>query len=252
MDFTIKIYKKLLSELRNANYDFLTFGQYLKDPAERMVILRHDVDRKKYNSLAFARLQHDMGIRGTYYFRIVPESFDEKVIMEIAEMGHEIGYHYEDMDLAGGDADKALELFVEHLKRFRKLAPVETICMHGSPLSKYDNKDLWKKYEYRDLDIIGEPYFDLDLDSFLYLTDTGRRWDGGRVSVRDKVEGKFSHSFRSTGQIISALASGRMPDRIMFTFHPQRWSDHPYHWTYELIWQNTKNIIKKFFYVSKS
>jgi len=41
-----------------------------------------------------------MGIRGTYYFRIVPESFDENVIKEIYSMGHEVGYHYEDMSLA--------------------------------------------------------------------------------------------------------------------------------------------------------
>jgi hypothetical protein len=37
--------------------------------------------------------------------------------------------------------------------------------------------------------IIGEPYFDVDFSKMLYLTDTGRRWDGGIVSVRDKAQG---------------------------------------------------------------
>jgi hypothetical protein len=59
--------------------------------------------------------------------------------------------------------------------------------MHGSPLSKWDNRDLWKRYDYRDFGIIAEPYFDLDFDEVFYLTDTGRRWDGDRVSVRDKI-----------------------------------------------------------------
>jgi len=75
------------------------------------------------------------------------------------------------------------------LRRLREFYPVKTICMHGSPLSKYDNKLLWDKYDYRDYGITAEPNFDVDFDEVLYLTDTGRRWDGDRVSVRDKVEG---------------------------------------------------------------
>jgi len=62
--------------------------------------------------------------------------------------------------------------------------------MHGSPLSKYDNRDLWKNFDYHELGIIGEPYFDVDFNEVMYLTDTGRRWDGFRVSIRDKVIGQ--------------------------------------------------------------
>ena len=60
--------------------------------------------------------------------------------------------------------------------------------MHGRPLSKYDNRLLWETYSYWDLGIIGEPYFDVDFSKVLYLTDTGRRWDGFDFSVRDKVK----------------------------------------------------------------
>jgi hypothetical protein len=61
--------------------------------------------------------------------------------------------------------------------------------MHGSPRSKYDSKDIWHKFSYCDLGIIGEPYFDTDFSQVFYLTDTGRRWDGYKVSVRDKIVG---------------------------------------------------------------
>ena len=60
--------------------------------------------------------------------------------------------------------------------------------MHGSPMSKYDSKDLWKKYNYKDYNLIGEPYFDVNFNEVFYITDTGRRWDGEKVSVRDRVE----------------------------------------------------------------
>jgi len=59
------------------------------------VILRHDVDRLPANSLATARMEHETGIRGSYYFRVVTESYEEQVIREIYALGHEIGYHYE-------------------------------------------------------------------------------------------------------------------------------------------------------------
>jgi hypothetical protein len=36
--------------------------------------------------------------------------------------------------------------------------------MHGSPRSKYDNKDVWKKYDYKKYEIKIEPYFDIDFN----------------------------------------------------------------------------------------
>ena len=59
--------------------------------------------------------------------------------------------------------------------------------MHGSPLSRWDNRLMWKYYDYKDFEIKGEPYFDLNCEEVLYLTDTGRRWDGGNVAIRDKI-----------------------------------------------------------------
>ena len=82
--------------------------------------------------------------------------------------------------------------FRENLEKLRRVVPVETICMHGSPLSKYDNRKLWEKYDYRDFGIIGEPYFDVNFEEVLYLTDTGRRWDGDSVNIRDKATGELA------------------------------------------------------------
>ena len=66
---------------------------------------------------------------------------------------------------------------------------------HGSPRSRWDNQKIWQKYDYKKLGIIGEPYFDIDYNQVFYLTDTGRRWDGWKVSVRDKNEAKRRSGF---------------------------------------------------------
>jgi len=161
-------------------------------------------------------MEQASGISGSYYFRIVPESYDETIIRQISGLGHEIGYHYEDLALCGGDSDKAYESFCRHLERFWKIVPVTTICMHGSPLSRWDSRAIWEKYDYRTLGITAEPYFDIDFNNTFYLTDTGRRWDGYKVSLRDKAMASrpvtnpdfLQRSYHTTSGIIGAVEKG--------------------------------------------
>jgi hypothetical protein len=147
--------------------------------------------------------------------------------------------------------DAAYEEFCLNLEKFRKIYPVQTICMHGSPLSGFDNKDIWKKYKYKESGIIGEPYYDINPDEIFYITDTGRSWNN-KSSRRDWMEVKNeqfkSLGYHSTFDIIRAVNQGSFPNKSMLTFHPQRWTNNPFLWTKELIWQNVKNVVKKQFY----
>lgn len=243
-DFSLSIYRMLLQQMAESGYQFQTVTEYTKSPAEKVILLRHDVDDRKLNSLEFARLQFQHGIKGTYYFRIVPQSFDKKVITEIAGMGHEVGYHYEDLDLAGGNLEDAIKSFEQNLNTLQDIVPISSICMHGSPRSKFDNRSIWDKYDYRNFGIFSEPYFDLDFKQLFYLTDTGRRWDGDKVSIRDKVKNHFNLSFHSTFEILNALQNNKLPQKIMFTFHPQRWTDSRWLWIQEKWTQSLKNQVK--------
>jgi hypothetical protein len=252
-DFTLRTYQTLLQSLLKNGFSFQPFSDYIENPLERVVILRHDVDALPGNSLQTAQLEHELGIRGTYYFRIVRQSNRPGIIRRIAELGHEIGYHYEDLSLYKGNIDLAFKSFEKNLAYFRQFAPVKTICMHGSPLSRYDNRRLWDTYNYRDFGITGEPYFDTDFSKVLYLTDTGRCWNSEKFSIRDKVPPSpplpISHStpqIKSTSHIITAARNNRLPPQIMITIHPQRWTNNPLPWTKELVWQNLKNVIKRF------
>ncbi len=266
MDFTLTVYKKLLESLISKGYSFIPLGDYIESRANvdhnPFVILRHDVDRLPQNSLRTALIENSLGIKGTYYFRIVPESFNEEIIKEISGLGHKIGYHYEDVDLANREfklnnpkteiseeqlIDLSYKSFCKNLDKIRRVADIKTICMHGSPLSKFDNKIIWKKYNYKNLGIIAEPYLDLNWSDFDYLTDTGRRWNGRDVSVRDKVNSNNIPGLKSTFDIINSLE--KLRDRLMITVHPQRWNDNFVKWSNELIMQNIKNIIKKYLFV---
>ena len=244
-DFTLETYRSILKALMENGYSFQTFADFLKNPKDKSIILRHDVDDKPANSLDFAKIQFQLGIQGTYYFRSVPQSLDSEILKEIRDMNHEIGYHYENMSFCKGKIHEAVEDFERNLSMFRELADIQTICMHGSPTSKIDNRSLWKYYDYRDFGLIGEPYFDIDFTKVFYLTDTGRCWDGDKFSVRDKVDAHFNVTYHSTNEIINAANGKTLPLQIMITTHPQRWTDNVIEWFVELFMQNAKNTIKR-------
>ena len=250
-DFTLKIYCDLLEAFKKAGYDVVTFEQYCEGRrAERMLVLRHDVELKAVNSLIVARKEAELGLETSYYFRVVPQSNKPDIIREIVSLGHEVGYHYVDMSLCSGDEVRAVKHFEQWLNYFRSFYPVKTICMHGAPMSKYDSRDIWQWADYRSYGLIGEPYFDADFSQMFYITDTGRRWDGWKVSVRDKIPKyqdeweKRGWVYHSTEDIIKALRDGSFPKQVMMTTHPQRWTDDNVAWWKELILQNIKNAVK--------
>lgn len=255
-DFTLKLYKNLLETFIASGYNIISYEDFKlgKTANDKILILRHDVDALPEISLAKAKIEKLLGARASYYFRIVKESNHPDIIKAIAELGHEIGYHYEDLTLAEGNIATAVQNFEKNLDYFRQYYPVSTICMHGSPTSPWDNRRIWEETNYRKYDIIAEPYFDTDFESVLYITDTGRRWNGDKVSVRDKVNTNLikSHNYRSTYDIINAIKNNKLPATVMITTHPQRWHDEYSPWIKELIFQNLKNIIKRFIFVNKS
>ena len=247
-DFTYYIYSELIDSLKKSGYVFLPFIDFVSNnnDCKKCVVIRHDVDRLPGNAFKMARMENGENVKASYYFRIVEESFDEGIIRKIAEMGHEIGYHYENLSLCGGNYELSIINFESNLEKFRKIYPVKTICMHGSPFSKWDNRDLWKKYDYRDFGIIAEPYFDVDFDEVFYITDTGRSWNNSESSVRDKVNSKFDIKIKDTNHLIEKIQNNELPDKIMINVHPQRWTDRFGPWLSELIKQNVKNVIKRY------
>ena len=212
---------------------------------QKVIILRRDLDRLPGNALKIARASHELGIPASYYFRAVPESWDEAVIQKISGLGHEIGYHYENLTACRGYPGRAWEDFQANLAKLRDLAPVTTICMHGSPLSRINNLDLWQTHDYKALCIVGEPYLDVDFTRVFYLTDTRRRWNHAGASIRDRVDSGFDSRVNSTEHLMALAREGRLPEQVMINTHPQRWEDRALPWVKELVWQNVKNGVKR-------
>jgi hypothetical protein len=91
-DFTLTTYKELLQELLANGYSFQTLQDFIQQPIEKAIIIRHDVDRLPGNSLKMARMENSENVNASYYFRIVKESYDE--VLWSSKNGHIILSHF--------------------------------------------------------------------------------------------------------------------------------------------------------------
>lgn len=237
-DFTPETYRALLHALKR-------HGRFT---------LRHDVDLYPLRSLHIAETEASEGLQATYYFRTVPESYDEGIIRQIVALGHDAGYHYECLTTCQGDINAALADFQLNLAKLRSVVPIAKACAHGSPRSPHNSMDLWQYQDYHTFGIEHESMLDTDFSTTLYLTDTGRRWDGYRVSVRDKVpqyQDQWSREglvFHTTDELIRALNNAQHPIHtrpLLINTHPQRWIPFGAAWVKEATVQRAKNIVKQ-------
>ena len=246
-DFTLEVYNNLCTTIIDSGYTPMRVDQYmeLNDNIEKVAIIRHDVDRKPENALKMAQLERSLGFCSSYYFRTIKNTFNQEIISQIKDLGHEIGYHYEVLAVSRGDKKKAARLFETELEKLRKLYPVKTICMHGSPLSKWKDSDLWDDHSFKDYGIIGDAFLSINYKDIYYFTDTGRSWASHKYNLRDKVDsGLISRNTKDTFSLIKLLP--HLDKNIAINAHPDRWNDNYIPWTYALISQNIKNLGKYF------
>jgi hypothetical protein len=225
----------------------MTFLDYLaSNRHSSFAIIRHDVDRFPKNAKKMAELEYKLDVSSSYYFRY-PFTFDKELISAIRDLGHEIGYHYEVLSQARGDLERAIRLFEHALTEFSKTSEIKTIAAHGSPLSKFDNRILWEKYDFRNYGILGEAYLSFRNDA-LYITDTGRGFSSNS-NLRDKMSSRdasieFHHKIQSTKDLIELIRSDQR-DNIYLTIHPERWAYNSIDFVRSFVWDLLSSSCKK-------
>lgn len=249
-DFTLEAYKYYLDLFKAKNYPFFTFSSFMamREKPDCFCLIRHDVDRKPGYALKMAKIEAEMGVVSTYYFRNRSNSFVEGIVREIHSLGHEIGYHYECLSDENGNYVEAFKNFENNLLKFRSVVEIKTISMHGRPFKPFDNRDLWSYSNYHQLlkekhGILGEVYLDIDYTDIAYVNDTGRNWTNSTSNLRDRTNSKVSADFNSSSDLINYLKNS--PARkIVFQIHPERWASNSFLWLRSLSEDTLINAIK--------
>jgi hypothetical protein len=209
LDYTSNMYDKLCENISESDYKSTTVKDYIlaNEGIDKTIILRHDVDGKAEDALRLANIEKKYNLKSTYYFRKKSFSFKPNIIQKIEKLGHEVGYHYETLNDTDGNFEQAFRLFKINLSLFRKFCKVETVCAHGNLFKDLYNGDLWKKYDFKKLKLIGEAYQSINFDNCYYISDSGGSWN----------------NLPRTSNFVNILKKGNYP--VIYTLiHPENWT----------------------------
>lgn len=246
IDFTLQQYERLCLSLVKAGYTSIGMSDYLRNTPHddsQVVLLRHDVDSRALHSLKLASIEHTHQIKATYFHRMIPSVYSPRAITATAQMGHEIGYHYETLAIANGDMAQAIALFEQDLAVLRQLVPITIASMHGSPLKKWDNRAIWQDVSPQSMGLLGEAYRDFDYNKIQYYNDTGRTWNPHRYNLRDKTSHAPRIIIDSTDELIRLIQS-RQLKHLCISTHPERWHNMSLAWLQQNIRDTAINAFK--------
>jgi len=275
LDYTLDKLYELCETISKSDYAPLTVVKYLSSEKrpERFIIIRHDVDFEPAYSLKLAKIEKEFGITSTYYFRTIEDVFQPNIIKSIADLGHEIGYHYEVLDESKGDYNQAITIFGDEFSKFRPVYDVKTICPHGSPIistlspysfsgictiiktmlqggdvfTSWKNQDLWEKYNFRQFGIVGDAYLSIDFGRLNYFSDTGRNWNSTRYKIKDVADTPDNQipevRINCTDDIIELIKQGEVKNMYIL-IHANHWKDNFGSWLRWLILVYIRNMGK--------
>lgn len=92
-------YSDAISKFRENGYHVTSFADFLKSSNLKHLILRHDVDFNFVAAYKMAKVDYEMDISSSFFFRVCANGYNLSsaiaipIIKEISEMGHELGLH---------------------------------------------------------------------------------------------------------------------------------------------------------------
>lgn len=174
MKFTTRAYIQLLELLRNNGYEFCFYDECEK--IEKSVILRHDIDLSIEKALDFAILEHQIGVKSTYFILLSTNFYNVfskrtyDKIMQIISLGHDVGLHFDEKRYSIQTINEMEHYIQFETKLFNKLfnCPIKVVSMHRPSKFVLEN-DL-------QFDNIINSYSTKYFKGMKYLSDSRMHW----------------------------------------------------------------------------
>lgn len=187
--FHYKNWEKFCKTIAESGVPIYTAEESLKLPRDvRFIVLKHDVETFVPNAHKLASIEHEYGIRGSYYVQAYLMHSLENILLlkEMQAWGHEISYHYDVLDAHAGDYEAAEKDFIKYSKVFAEYGfEYGTICQHGNPVKKRvgytSNRDFFRNKEIRShypelVDMVVD-YSQHIGRKYRYISDASYRWN---------------------------------------------------------------------------
>ena len=182
MEFTYQAYMDMLTSLKDNGYENADY--FTSENFEKCAVLRHDIDMSIDKALQLAKLEASAGVKSTYFvllgthFYNIAERENRQKLIEIKELGHDIGLHFDELNYpASTDVEAAI---LNEASVMEQLLGVEikTVSMH-----RPSKETLAANYQLKG-ELVNS-YGSIFFNSYKYVSDSRMRW---REDVMDIIK----------------------------------------------------------------
>jgi len=224
-----------------------------KNTISNWICVKHDVETNVAKALKIAQIENKYNIRATYYVQSYLLDDNLSTLRKIADLGHEVTYHYDVLDSNNGDIDKAIDEFTSTIHRFNDNGfEVNTVCPHGNPVMQRSGWSSNKDF-FRNSNVVQKfpNIFDIVVHSdslinngFKYISDAGYEWKWiGSIGNNDIKKINDSLIFDLESEVLKVHST----NNIIISSHPHRWSDSQYIALFNLAFFKGLRYLAKFF-----
>lgn len=136
MEFTHDAYRNLILKSLKNGYN-LTFYQDI-DKFDKAIILRHDIDFSPRKALDIAKIEHQLGVKSTYFVLLSTEFYNVfsaqtgEIMDKILGMGHKIGLHFDEQRYKSSSLDQMKDYVCKESKILQKAlnTSINVVSMH--------------------------------------------------------------------------------------------------------------------------
>ncbi|MCL5774016.1 MAG: hypothetical protein M1536_06510 [Firmicutes bacterium] len=185
--FKLEHYREILSAAIKKGYHITSFAKY-DSKKKKSIILRHDIDGKTdvEKALEFSSIEREIGASATYFLRVHSAEYNPyeyrcyEIFTDILAMGHEIGLHFEAVDMEPVSGEDSKIVFLKEKLMLENIYGIKIISasQHGdysfySHPGYYYFFDRVKKGEVGIKNHTFEPGF---YNEIKYLSDSNSVW----------------------------------------------------------------------------
>lgn len=198
-DFTYASIERQYQKALDYGYQFITCADYAKNKCavrKHTVVNRVDIDFSVKRAESLLKIFDALKIKATFFIRLHaheynPTSFENyRIIKNIINSGHEIGYHSEIVDAASIWNEDPADVLRRDIEIVQKAfgTQVYGVASHGG-LTGLNNLDFWTSHKPAEFGLLYEAYdrepgFNLFQES-LYVSDS--EWTRWKCYRRGKL-----------------------------------------------------------------
>lgn len=231
MIFLYKEWDKFCSSLQKK--DLLSVPAREAAPGKSFLVLKHDVETAVDRAYVMAEIEHRYGHRGSYYVQasLLQDRRNVELLKNMQSLGHEISYHYDVLDSARGNMEKAAIEFETNKQIFEAHGfNIQTVCQHGNPVVERvgytSNRDFFRNKEiqqrYAGMSDIMVNFKEKKGVDYLYYSDAGRKFKLIYDPLYNDVI-PSDHKNIAYDDLEGVLASLSSTHNYIISTHPHRW-----------------------------